>query len=52
MPDLLVDLLKLPPLMLRLRQSAPPPIIIRRAQPFELTAVRSFVEAELFRVLG
>ena len=44
MPDLLVNLLKLPPLDAALEAIVPPPIIIRRAQPFELTAVRSFVE--------
>jgi GNAT superfamily N-acetyltransferase len=37
MPDLLVNLLKLPPL-----ESAPG-YILRRAQPFELTSVRRFV---------
>ncbi|HEX5885813.1 MAG TPA: GNAT family N-acetyltransferase [Pyrinomonadaceae bacterium] len=37
MPDLLVNLLKLPVL------ESQPDFIIRRAQPFELTAVRSFV---------
>jgi GNAT superfamily N-acetyltransferase len=44
MPDLLVNLLKLPPaesLLLRLEADA---IDIRRAQPFEITPVRSFVE--------
>jgi len=44
MPDLLVNLLKLPPLepfVLELEASG---IIIRRAQPFEITRVRSFVE--------
>src|SRR5688572_3212321 len=38
MPDLLVDLLKLPPLEGGLRE-----FVVRRAQPFELSAVRSFV---------
>lgn len=44
MPDLLVNLLKLPPLeplMLELKATG---ILIRRAQPFEITRVRSFVE--------
>lgn len=44
MPDLLVNLLKLPPLeplVLELEASG---ILIRRAQPFEVTRVRSFVE--------
>jgi predicted N-acetyltransferase YhbS len=39
-PDLLVNLLKLPPL----EAIAPSQILVRRAQPFELTRVRSFVE--------
>lgn len=40
MPDLLVNLLKLPAL-----ESGSPQFVVRRAQPFELTAVRGFVEA-------
>jgi predicted N-acetyltransferase YhbS len=44
MPDLLVNLLKLPPLEDLIEGIASPQILIRRAQPFELTAVRSFVE--------
>jgi GNAT superfamily N-acetyltransferase len=43
MPDLLVNLLKLPPLeplMLELETTG---ILIRRGQPFEITPVRSFV---------
>lgn len=39
MPDLLVNLLKLPPL-----PESDPQFVIRRAQPFELTPVRNFVE--------
>ena len=49
MPDLLVNLLRLPPLeplMLELETTG---ILIRRAQPFEITLVRSFVE-EAFSV--
>jgi GNAT superfamily N-acetyltransferase len=38
MPDLLVHLLKLPPVVSR------SPFLIRRAQPFELTAVRDFIQ--------
>ena len=38
MPDLLVHLLKLPPVESR------SPFLIRRAQPFELTAVRDFIQ--------
>lgn len=44
MPDLLVNLLKLPPrepLMLEMEASG---VIIRRAQPFEITPVRSFIK--------
>jgi predicted N-acetyltransferase YhbS len=46
MADMLVNLLKLPslePAMLQLEKTK---IVIRRAQPFEITAVRSFVERE------
>ena len=39
MPDLLVNLLKLPPLDTEASE-----FLIRRAQPFELTPVRNFVE--------
>jgi predicted N-acetyltransferase YhbS len=39
MPDLLVNLLKLPQLA-----GESPEFIVRRAQPFEITAVREFVE--------
>ena len=38
MPDLLVNLLKLPP-----PESATTDFLVRRAQPFELSAVREFV---------
>ena len=38
MPDLLVNLLKLPPL-----ETATNEFLVRRAQPFELSAVREFV---------
>ena len=40
MPDLLVNLLKLPPLESENDQN----YLVRRAQPFELTQVRQFVE--------
>jgi predicted N-acetyltransferase YhbS len=39
MPDLLVNLLKLPS-----RDSSDESFVVRRAQPFELTAVREFIE--------
>ena len=46
MPDLLVNLLKLPsvePLLTELKDGG---ILIRRAQPFELTIVRNFIASE------
>ena len=46
MPDLLVNLLKLPPLEPVIVELAQAKIVIRRAQPFEITAVRSFIEKE------
>ena len=45
MPDLLVNLLKLPPLERSLAEVADANINIRRAQPFEITPVRQFIEA-------
>ena len=44
MPDLLVNLLKLPPLERSLAKVADANINIRRAQPFEITRVRQFIE--------
>jgi predicted N-acetyltransferase YhbS len=44
MPDLLVNLLKLPALDPVLEEIRRAQIVVRRAQPFEVTAVRSFVE--------
>lgn len=49
MPDLLVNLLKLPPLEPALLALATAKITVRRAQPFELTPVRSFIEREFDR---
>ena len=46
MPDMLVNLLKLPPLELSLTEMERVNIVIRRAQPFEITRVRSFVERD------
>ncbi len=43
MPDLLVNLLKLPPLDSVLTRAEQNGVRIRRAQPFELTVVRAFV---------
>jgi GNAT superfamily N-acetyltransferase len=44
MPDLLVNLLRLPPLEPLTVELEATGILIRRAQPFEITRVRSFVE--------
>ena len=43
-PDLLVNLLKLPPLQPSVAKPEPGGIIIRRAQPFDIAQVRSFIE--------
>ena len=44
MPDLLVNLLKLPPIETLLGDLESSGIIVRRVQPFEISSVRSFVE--------
>ena len=44
MPDLLVNLLKLPGLEPALAEMVDARVVIRRAQPFETTLVRSFIE--------
>ncbi|HKP36912.1 MAG TPA: GNAT family N-acetyltransferase [Pyrinomonadaceae bacterium] len=44
MPDLLVNLLKLPPVEPLLSELNAAGITIRRAQPFEITPVRQFIE--------
>ena len=44
MPDLLVNLLKLPPLESVAESLDQSGIVIRRAQPFEITAVRDFIK--------
>lgn len=44
MPDMLVNLLKLPPLELLRDQLSKSGVSIRRAQPFEITPVRHFIE--------
>lgn len=44
MPDMLVNLLKLPPLQPLLDELSNAGVNIRRAQPFELTPVRQFIE--------
>ena len=44
MPDLLVNLLKLPPLEPAMVAAKARRILIRRAQPFEISNVRSFIE--------
>src|SRR5215813_11588722 len=49
MPDLLVNLLKLPPLDSAIAPLETNQITVRRAQPFELTPVRSFVNENFSR---
>ncbi|MEP6819450.1 MAG: GNAT family N-acetyltransferase [bacterium] len=46
MPDMLVNLLQLPSLEPALQELNEAKIVVRRAQPFELTPVRSFIERE------
>jgi GNAT superfamily N-acetyltransferase len=46
MPDLLVNLLRLPSLESVLPAIASSSVVVRRAQPFEVTPVRTFVERE------
>ena len=46
MPDMLVNLLKLPPVDAVLNELADAGIAVRRAQPFEITPVMEFVERE------
>lgn len=46
MPDLLVNLLQLPPLEPLMLEMKTKGILIRRAQPFEISRVRSFIEQE------
>ncbi|HSS21089.1 MAG TPA: GNAT family N-acetyltransferase [Pyrinomonadaceae bacterium] len=45
-PDLLVNLLKLPSLEPALLDLERANVVVRRAQPFELTPVRAFIERE------
>ncbi len=45
MPDLLVNLLKLPPLQPMLDELNATGVTVRRAQPFEITPVRQFIES-------
>jgi predicted N-acetyltransferase YhbS len=45
MPDMLVNLLKLPPLEPELAALKNANVVVRRAQPYELTPIRSFVES-------
>ncbi len=44
MPDMLVNLLKLPPLEPLMIEMERASVVIRRAQPFEMTPLRSFVK--------
>ena len=43
MPDMLVNLLRLPPLDAALTELRRAGVVVRRAQPWELTPVREFV---------
>jgi predicted N-acetyltransferase YhbS len=45
MPDMLVNLLTLPRLETALQEMVDTGIVIRRAQPFEIALVRSFIES-------
>jgi GNAT superfamily N-acetyltransferase len=45
MPDLLVNLLKLPPLEPLLDEAGATGVTVRRAQPFEITPVREFIKS-------
>jgi GNAT superfamily N-acetyltransferase len=45
MPDMLVNLLKLPRLETALQKMVDAKVVIRRAQPFEITLVRFFIES-------
>ena len=45
MPDMLVNLLKLPPLDSLIDEQKEAGVNIRRAQPFEITSVREFIES-------
>ena len=46
MPDMLVPLLKLPPLEPLLQELRVLDVVIRRAHPFEITPIREFILAE------
>lgn len=46
MPDMLVNLLRLPPLESVMREMGDAGVIIRRAQPFEITQALEFVERD------
>ena len=46
MPDMLVHLLKLPPVEPLLAHLQASGVVIRRAHPFEITAIRQFIEAD------
>jgi hypothetical protein len=48
MPDLLVNLLRLPTLESVLPAIAESDVVVRRAQPFEITTALEFVEREFF----
>ncbi|HKO61487.1 MAG TPA: hypothetical protein VJV03_10035, partial [Pyrinomonadaceae bacterium] len=46
MPDMLVNLLKLPPIQPAIDELAQKGIVVRRAQPFEITPVLEMIERE------
>ncbi len=46
MPDMLVPLLKLPPLEPALQEMQAQGVVIRRAHPFEITPIREFILSE------
>ena len=46
MPDMLVNLLKLPPVDEVIENLARTGVVVRRAQPFEITTVMEVVERE------
>jgi hypothetical protein len=48
MPDLLVNLLRLPTLESVAPAIAESDVVVRRAQPFKITPVLEFVEREFF----
>ena len=52
MPDMLVNLLKVPLVDSAITELAKTGVIIRRAQPFEITPVMEVVETRVFNRMG